>query len=81
MELPDLNLLISTFAGKIVLIFLLYLLAWLVFRLSGRLAKYVLGASRITTRQPDYAPGTQANPHGSDCRSNNLYGVCRGHFA
>ena len=56
MELLDFNLLISTFAGKIVLIFLLFLLAWIVFRLSGRLAKYILGASRITTRQPAMRP-------------------------
>ncbi len=56
MGLLDLSQWASTIVGKIVIIFLLYLLAWLIFRLSRRLANYLIGASRITVRQPEMRP-------------------------
>jgi len=46
----------STPGGKIVLIAVFYILAWIVIRLSGRLAKYVLRASRLNKSQPQMRP-------------------------
>ena len=56
MDLPDFNDWTSILWGKIVIILFLYLIAWLIFRLSPRLARYILGASRLTVRQPDMRP-------------------------
>ena len=56
MDISDLNLWTSTPVGKIVLIIFLYFLTWIVFRLSRRIAKYILGASRLTSRQPNMRP-------------------------
>lgn len=53
MQLADLYLWLSTPAGKIASIVFLYLAAWIVHRLSHRLASYLISGSRFTVRQPN----------------------------
>jgi small-conductance mechanosensitive channel len=53
---PDLFQWTATPAGKLALIITFYLLAWLIIRLSGRLARYIFQASHLTQKQPQMRP-------------------------
>jgi small conductance mechanosensitive channel len=59
MSISNYELWLSTLPGKISLIIVFYFLAWLIFRLSRRLAMYVLRGSHLTQRQPDMRPERQ----------------------
>jgi small-conductance mechanosensitive channel len=56
MDIPSLQQLTSTSAGRLATIISLYLLAWLIARFAKRLARYILGASNLTRRQPNMLP-------------------------
>ena len=56
MDILDFNYWSSTPTGKVILIILFYFLAWVVIRLSRRLAKYVLKASHFSRSQPHMRP-------------------------